>query len=171
MRSRATACQSASARDATGSYQRLDLFIKVLWLFCPNLTDSSGARFISCRALFMSHKDVIDCPLVVLYLAIGRRVGASARSYQRLQTISSSKFIAHARSIFQALVIPWLLMEQRAGEGWNKPVKEKDMMITGGNQETRVPAARHGDHEHRRYQEHALALRGAGSQACDSNSL
>ena len=105
-------------------------------------------------------------PLVVLYLAIGRRVGASARSYQRLQTISSSKFIAHARSIFQALVIPWLLMEQRAGEGWNKPVKEKDMMITGGNQETRVPAARHGDHEHRRYQEHALALRGAGSQAC-----
>ena len=28
--------------NTTGSYQRLDLFIKVLWLFCPNLTDSSS---------------------------------------------------------------------------------------------------------------------------------
>ena len=30
--------------DTTGSYQRLDLFIKVLWLFCPNLTDSSNIK-------------------------------------------------------------------------------------------------------------------------------
>ena len=31
-----------SGNDTTGSYQRLDLFMKVLWLFCPNLTDSSA---------------------------------------------------------------------------------------------------------------------------------
>jgi hypothetical protein len=28
--------------ETTGSYQRLDLFIKVLWLFCPNVTDSTA---------------------------------------------------------------------------------------------------------------------------------
>ena len=28
-------------KDPPGSYQRLDLFIKVLWVLCPNLTDVS----------------------------------------------------------------------------------------------------------------------------------
>ena len=28
-------------KDPPGSYQRLDLFIKVLWVLCPNLTDAS----------------------------------------------------------------------------------------------------------------------------------
>ena len=28
-------------KDTPGSYQRLDLFMKVLWVLCPNLTDDS----------------------------------------------------------------------------------------------------------------------------------
>ena len=31
-------------KGTTGSYQRLDLFIKVLWLFCPNVTDSTDYK-------------------------------------------------------------------------------------------------------------------------------
>jgi hypothetical protein len=32
---------TAESHEAPGSYQRLDLFIKVLRVLCPNLTDAS----------------------------------------------------------------------------------------------------------------------------------
>ena len=39
-------------KDTPGSYQRLDLFMKVLWVLCPNLTDDSSTRPVTLKHSF-----------------------------------------------------------------------------------------------------------------------
>ena len=46
---------ASAGKHTTGSYQRLDLFIKVLRVLCPNLTDDSKIHLMGIEG------DVVSC--------------------------------------------------------------------------------------------------------------